>query len=103
MLLGDLLARFQDPLVAEQALAALDDLALATSVTVRADAAGVSAGIYAAECVADYADTASDEEWTTLMGQMGRADDPGAVLLRRALVSSCSHGTGGCTCGGAHR
>ncbi|MBL8571397.1 MAG: hypothetical protein JNK84_20160, partial [Phreatobacter sp.] len=47
----------------------------------------VSAGIYAAECVADYADTASDEEWTTLMGQMGRADDPGAVLLRRALVS----------------
>lgn len=103
MLLGDLLARFQDPLVAEQALASLDDLALVTSVTVRADAAGLSTGVYAAECVADYADTASDEEWTTLIGQMGRTDDPGLVLLRRALASSCSHGAGGCTCGGAHR
>lgn len=103
MLLGDLLARFQDPMVVEQALVALEDLALVTSITVRADAAGLSTGIYAAECVADYADTASDDEWTTLMGQMGRTEDPGAVLLRRALTAACSHGAGGCTCGGEHR
>lgn len=100
MLIGDLIARFNDPAVAEQALADLDDLSLVATVTVKADAAGLSTGLYAAECVADYADTASDEEWTTLIGQMGRAEDPGLVLLRRALHAGCSHGAGGCTCGG---
>ncbi|WP_439576179.1 hypothetical protein [Phreatobacter sp.] len=102
MLLGDLLARFNDPLIAEQALASLDDLTLVTDVTVKADAAGLSTGAYAAECVETYADTTSDEEWTTLMGQMGRTDDPGSVLLRRALAAACSGG-GTCGCGGHHR
>lgn len=102
MLLGDILARLTDPLVAEHALASLDDLALATSVTVAADAEGLSPGVLIASRVEHYADTASDEEWTTLIGQMGRSDDPGGVLLKRALAA-CSHGGGGgCTCGGAH-
>jgi hypothetical protein len=100
MLLGDLIARFADPLTVDAALAAVDDLALVTRITVRADAAGLSTGAFAAECVAHYADTASDEEWTTLMGQMGRSEDPGIVLMRRALDAGCSEGTGGCTCGG---
>ncbi len=101
MLLGDLLARFNDPIVAEQALASLDDLSLVTAVTVKADAAGLSTGDYAAECVGHYADTATDEEWTTLIGQMGRSVDPGSVLLKRALAASCSSG-GTCGCGGNH-
>lgn len=102
MLLGDLLSRFQDPIVAEQALAGLDDLTLVAAVMVRADAAELSLGDYAAECVEDYANTASDEEWTTLIGQLARADDPGRVLLKRALAASSSHGGDACTCGGAH-
>ncbi len=103
MLLGDLLNRFSDPRIAEDALARLEDLKLVTDVTVKADAAGLSTGAYAAECVEHYADTASDEEWTTLMGQMGRTDDPGSVLLRRALAAACSGSSGeGCTCGGHH-
>ncbi|MGU9980292.1 hypothetical protein ACJ4V0_09640 [Phreatobacter sp. HK31-P] len=101
MLLGDLLARFNDPLVAEQALAGLDDLTLVTAVTVKADAAGLSTGLYAAECVETYADTATDEEWATLIGQMARSDDPGGILLKRALSASCSGG-GTCGCGGTH-
>lgn len=102
MLLGDLIARFADPMTVDEALAALGDLALVTRLTVRADEAGLSTGAFAAACVASYADTASDDEWTTLMGQMGRAEDPGLVLMRRALDAGCSHGAGGCTCGGAH-
>lgn len=102
MLLGDLLARLGDPLTAEKALAALDDLPLAAAITVEANAKGVSPGELIASRLADYADGADDEEWTTLIGQMGRSGDPGGVLLRRALTS-CSHGTGACSCGGAHR
>lgn len=102
MLLGDLLARFRDPLVAEQALAGLDDLTLVANLMVRADAAELSLGDYAAECVEDYANTASDEEWTTLIGLLARTDDPGQVLLKRALAASCSHGGDTCTCGSAH-
>lgn len=102
MLLGDVLARLSDPLTAEKALAALDDLPLATAITVEADAAGLSPGELIAGRVADYADDADDEEWTTLIGQMGRSADPGGVLLRRALAS-CSHGKGACSCGGEHR
>lgn len=102
MLLGDLIARFADPMTVDEALAALGDLSLVTRLTVRADEAGLSTGAFAAACVAGYADTASDDEWTTLMGQMGRAEDPGLVLMRRALDAGCSHGAGGCTCGGAH-
>lgn len=102
MLLGDLIARFRDPLVAEQALAGLDDLPLVAAIMVKADAADLPLGDYAAECVEDYANTASDEEWTTLIGQLARTDDPGRVLLKRALTASCSHGGGACTCGGSH-
>lgn len=101
MLLGDVLARLGDPLTAEKALAALDDLQLATTVTVQADAAGLSPGELIADRVAGYVDEADDEEWTTLIGQMGRSADPGGVLLRRALTS-CSDGRGACTCGGMH-
>lgn len=102
MLIGDLIARFNDPAIAEQALADLGDLPLVATIMVKADAAGVPTGLYAAECVTLYADNATDEEWTTLMGQMGRAEDPGLVLLRRALHAGCSEGESGCTCGGGH-
>ena len=99
MLLGDLMASFHDPLIAEQALAGLDDLALVTTVMVKADAAGLPTGVFAAECVEDYANSASDEEWTTLIGQMARSTDPGGVLLKRALACS-PHSD--CSCGGIH-
>lgn len=102
MLLGDVLARLRDPSMAERALAALDDLQLATTILVQADAAGLSPGELITDRVAGYVDGADDEEWITLIGQMGRSDDPGGVLLRRALTT-CTHGTGAGAGGGSLR
>lgn len=42
-------------------------------------------------CVQRYANGASDEEWMTMLGLMARADDPGQVLLRRALKAGVRH------------
>jgi hypothetical protein len=36
--------------------------------------------------VRTYADNASSEEWTTLIGTLGRSDDPGVTCLRRAFA-----------------
>ncbi|QCK85615.1 hypothetical protein E8L99_07450 [Phreatobacter aquaticus] len=102
MLLGDLLARLHDATIAEQTLASLNDLILAATVSQRAVAAGVPLGTFAAEQVESYADGADDSEWTTVMGLMARADDPGAVLLRRALNHSGGAAASGCSCGGKH-
>jgi hypothetical protein len=102
MLLGDLLARLHDATIAEQTLASLNDLILAASVSEKAFAAGVPLGTFTAEQVEDYANGADDEEWTTVMGLMARSDDPGAVLLKRALNHSGGASGSGCSCGGKH-
>lgn len=33
-----------------------------------------------------YTAEASDEEWVTLMGALGRPEDPGLTCLKRALL-----------------
>jgi hypothetical protein len=43
--------------------------------------------VFARAAVRRFAAAASDEDWVSLMGQMGRAVDPGRVLLRRALAA----------------
>jgi len=86
MLLGDLLNRFDDEAVAAETVLRVGDLALIAAMTRNAEALGLSLGTYAAQAVRQYADNASDEEWTTLIGQMGRAEDPGAVCLKRAFA-----------------
>ncbi|HVU42856.1 MAG TPA: hypothetical protein VHD86_17555 [Xanthobacteraceae bacterium] len=85
MLLGDLLAQFDDEGVATEAVLGLGDLALAAKLRAAAEADGLTLGAYAAAAVRHYAAAASDEEWVSLMGALGRAQDPGMVCLRRAL------------------
>lgn len=85
MLLGDLLARFDDESVATETVLGLGDLALAAKLRAAAEADGLTLGAYAAAAVRRYAAAASDEEWVNLMGALGRAQDPGAVCLRRAF------------------
>jgi hypothetical protein len=85
MQLGDLISRFADEAEAEEALLALSDLALLANLRIRAEANGLPLGAYAAMAVNRYAADASDEEWVTLIGAMGRASDPGATFLHRAL------------------
>ena len=85
MLLGYLLARFEDETVASEAILRVGGLPLMASLRARAEAEGETLGIYAAGLVRRFAAEASDETWITLMGALARAEDPGDVCLRQAL------------------
>jgi len=86
MLLGDLLARFDDETVAAEAVLALRDLPLVARLCAGAAADNVTLGTYTAAAVRRYAAQSSDDEWLSLMSAIGRAQDPGMVCLRRALA-----------------
>jgi len=86
MLLGDLLARFEDESVASEAILRLGDLALVAALRARAEAEGETLGAYAAGAMRRFASEASDEAWISLMGALARAEDPGSVCLKRALA-----------------
>jgi hypothetical protein len=88
MLLGDVIACFDDDAFAGETLFALDDLALITRVAKLAEENNVSAGEFVRQSVGRFANGASDEEWLTLIGQMSRAPDPGRAFLRRVLSSA---------------
>lgn len=86
MLLGDIIARLTDETTAAEVILGLGDIGLLASMRTRAGENGVALGTYAAWAVRTYADNASSDEWTTLVGAMGRSDDPGATCLRRAFA-----------------
>jgi len=85
MVLGDLLARFEDETIATETILRLGDLALVARLSERAAADGRTLGDYAVSAVRRFAAEASDERWVTLMGALARAEDPGAICLRHAL------------------
>jgi hypothetical protein len=85
MVLGDVLAQFNDDSVAVETLLSLDDLALVARLKAQAESQGRSLGELTAAAVRSYEAHAPDEEWITLMGALGRATDPGAVCLKRIL------------------
>lgn len=99
MLLGDLIAKFSNEAVAEEAVLALGDLATLASLREQAEASGLPLGACMAAATRRYADQATDEEWITLMAVMGKADDPGAVFLQRALAHAGKPTQGPCNCG----
>ena len=86
MLLGDVIALLTAETTAAEAILDLGDLGLLAQMRARASENGVSRGAYAAWAVRTYADNASSEEWTTLVGALGRSDDPGVTCLRRAFA-----------------
>ena len=85
MVLGDLIARFRDEAVASETLLSLGDLALTARVVACAAQSNTSTGQLAAQAVRRFADSASDDEWATLLGRLSRADDPGRAFLRHVL------------------
>ena len=87
MLLGDLIARFEDEAQAAETLIALGDLALVARVEAAAAADDLTAGEIVTACVDRYTATATDEEWLTLVDLLGRADNPGKVFLQRVLAA----------------
>jgi hypothetical protein len=86
VLLGDLIARFDDDTEVEAAILDLDDLSLLAALRDQAEKRELSLGALAAEKVRRYAAEASDEEWVTLIGTMSRSQNPAAVFLRRAFT-----------------
>jgi hypothetical protein len=86
MLLGDLLARFEDETAAEEVALAIGDIAFLASLQGEAEAKGLSIGNCVVASVRRYAAEASDNEWITLIGTMGRSEDPAATFLKRAVA-----------------
>jgi hypothetical protein len=86
MLLGDLLASFEVDAVAAETALRLGDIAMLNRMRQQAEANGITLGEYAQSAVRRFANGATDEEWVSLLGAMGRTDDPGAVCLQRAFA-----------------
>jgi len=100
MLLGELINRFEDEGVAMETLMAIGDLALTTQVREAAAQEGISPGAFLSRATRIFTNEASEDDWLSLMGAMGRAEDPGLVCLRRMLAfafrprgaaHACSH------------
>ena len=84
-MLGDILARLTDETAAVETILGAGDLALLTMVKERAAAEGLDLAACVTQTVQRYTHEATDEEWITLIGLMNRANDPGAVCLKRAF------------------
>jgi len=85
VLLGDVIAQFEDEVFVTETVLRVADLGLLARLQQRAAESGVPLGDYAVWAVRTYADNAPADEWTTLIGLLERAEDPGATCLRRAL------------------
>jgi hypothetical protein len=88
MLLGDIMADFEDETRAGEALLTLDDIVLLTRVTEAAAAQQMTPGQFAAQSVGRFVTAANDEQWLTLVGLMARADNPGRLFLQRVLAGA---------------
>lgn len=86
MVLGDLIAGFQDEAAASETLLSLGDLALTARVLARAAGKNMSPGELTVQAVGSFADGASDDEWLNLLGRVSQADDPGRTFLRHVLL-----------------
>jgi hypothetical protein len=88
MMLGDLLAQFEDEAIAARALVAMNDMPLMAGTAAAAADLDITLGEFAVEAVQRFASDANDEAWMSMMTAMARSDDPGSVLLRRALSAA---------------
>lgn len=103
MLLGDLIAGLDDDAVAAETLINLGDLTLLKRTSDAAADAGLDVGAFVGASVRRYLNQAPPDEWTTLAGLMAHSDDPGSVILRRALTFGTGHETPGAGTAGRMR
>ena len=92
MLLGDILSRLENDGEAAEVILGAGDLRLLAAMKEQAEADGLSLAAYTRAAVQRYVAAASDEEWITLMGQIGRTADPGGICLKRAFESVIARG-----------
>jgi hypothetical protein len=88
MLLGDVIARFEDEGVVSETLFALNELVLTARIATLAAENNLSVGELAMQSISCFVNGASEEEWLKLIGQMSRAENPGQVFLRHALSNA---------------
>lgn len=88
MLLGDVLAKFEDAAFATEALFTIDDIVLTTRIGVAAAAEELTPGEFAMQSIRRFVNGASDEEWLALIELISRAENPGQVFLRRVLSNA---------------
>src|SRR5262249_37838331 len=84
--LGKLITSLDDPQVVVKLMAAVGDPDLLARLMGAAEASGRSPAEIVASAVRQFADTASDDLWTQLIGLMNRAEDPGIAALKAILV-----------------
>ncbi len=87
MLLGDMMRRLTDDTAATELIVGLGDLALLQAMTERADGEGLDLATFCQDAVRSYAARAAEEEWVTLLGQIGKSADPAAIFIKRAFAS----------------
>jgi hypothetical protein len=89
-MLGDLIASLDRPGQAEAAVVETGDLALLADVQGAAGVLGMSTGEFASLAVRRFIERADDETWTSLIGVMGRREEPGlaalSAILKRAVA-----------------
>jgi hypothetical protein len=102
MLLGDIIERLGDESQALEALLGLGDLTLLARVEAAAHAAGSTPGAVASAAVDAFTGSASDEDWVSLIGAMGRTDDPGRACLKTMVEFALAPRRDGHGCGHAH-
>ena len=100
MLLGDVIAGLDDEAAAMETLVSLGDLALLRRVEEAAAEHALTPGEFAAQAVDTFSSRASDEDWVSLIGVMGRTADPGQACLKAMVefalrpagaARSCGH------------
>lgn len=102
MLLGDIIAQFEDAAAALEALVGLGDLALLARVEDAAAAAELTPGAFAAQAVEVFSTRASDEDWVSLIGAMGQTADPGQACLKRMIEFALKPAGPSHVCGHSH-
>jgi len=88
MLLGDIVRQLTDEAAAAEVIMSVGDLALLNAMSDRAESEGLDLASFSQAAVRRYSDAASEEEWVTLLGQIGQSADPAAIYLRRAFASA---------------
>lgn len=88
-MLGDIIGRIDDPIVAEQALMETGELALLSDVTHAARLLDLEVGRFIALAIRRFVERADDDAWLQLVGAMGKSEEPSnaaiSAILRRAV------------------
>jgi hypothetical protein len=85
-----------------ETLVSLDDLPLMLRVEAAAAKRDLTAGEFANEAVALFSSQASDDDWVSLIGSMGRVPDPGRICLKKMIEFALRPAPAAGGCGHVH-